>query len=160
MAQVLFKPGWHCFSGTSVLYHSGLGIAIPVHARTGPEGARRLRLLDYKTAHEGGKVVSLMHRLPLPPRKYSWYPFLLEAESTPGPSCGQIMLMKNSTDTIRNWTCSLPACSAVPHPTAPLHAPPFWNGLLKIFNFQSNIIAGLVWEKYGWFTCDSAACVF
>jgi len=23
------------------------------------------------------------------PRKYSWYSFLLEAESTPGPECGQ-----------------------------------------------------------------------
>jgi len=26
---------------------------------------------------------------PLPPRKYSWYSFLLEAESTPGPKCGR-----------------------------------------------------------------------
>ena len=24
-----------------------------------------------------------------PPRKYSWYSFLLEAESTPGPYCGR-----------------------------------------------------------------------
>jgi hypothetical protein len=24
-----------------------------------------------------------------PPKKYSWYSFLLEAESTPGPLCGQ-----------------------------------------------------------------------
>ena len=31
------------------------------------------------------KVVSPTHRPPLPPRKYSWYSFLLEAESTPGP---------------------------------------------------------------------------
>jgi hypothetical protein len=30
------------------------------------------------------KVVSTMHRLLLPPRKYSWYLFLLEAELTPG----------------------------------------------------------------------------
>ena len=34
------------------------------------------------------KVVSPTHRSPLPPRKYSWYSFLLEAESTPGPYCG------------------------------------------------------------------------
>jgi hypothetical protein len=34
---------------------------------------------------EGGKVVSPMHQPCLPPRKYSWYSFLLEAESTPGP---------------------------------------------------------------------------
>ena len=28
-------------------------------------------------AYAGGKVVSPMHWLPLPPRIYSWYPFLL-----------------------------------------------------------------------------------
>ena len=41
------------------------------------------------TAQDGGKVVSLTHRLPLPPgnAKCSWYSFLLEAESTPGPQC-------------------------------------------------------------------------
>jgi hypothetical protein len=31
------------------------------------------------------KVVSPTHRSPLPPRKYSWYSFLLEAASTPEP---------------------------------------------------------------------------
>jgi len=35
-------------------------------------------------AHEGGKVVSSMHWPPLPPRIYSWFSFLLEAESTSG----------------------------------------------------------------------------
>jgi len=51
----------------------------------GPEGSRRLRLpISRQMAHEGGKVVSPTHRPPLPPRKYSWYSFLLEAESTPG----------------------------------------------------------------------------
>ena len=34
-------------------------------------------------AHECGKVVSPTHRPPLLPRKYSWYSFLLEAESIP-----------------------------------------------------------------------------
>jgi hypothetical protein len=39
-----------------------------------------------QSEHEGGKVVSPTHQLPLPPaRKYSWYSFLLEVESTPGP---------------------------------------------------------------------------
>jgi len=37
------------------------------------------------TAKGGGKVVSLIHRPPFTPRKSSWYSFLLEAESTPGP---------------------------------------------------------------------------
>jgi len=38
-----------------------------------------------QSAHEDGKVVSPTHRPPLPLRTYSWYSFLLEAESTPGP---------------------------------------------------------------------------
>jgi len=38
--------------------------------------------ISRQLAHEGGMVVSPMHR---PPRKHSWYSFLLEAESTPGP---------------------------------------------------------------------------
>jgi len=53
---------------------------------TRPEGSRRLRLTDFETfGHEGGKVVSPKHRPPLPPRKYSWYSFLLRVKSTPGP---------------------------------------------------------------------------
>jgi hypothetical protein len=34
-----------------------------------------------QSAHEDGKVVNPTHRPPLPPRKYSWYSFLLEAEA-------------------------------------------------------------------------------
>jgi hypothetical protein len=41
--------------------------------------------ISRKSAHEGGKVVSLIHRPPLNSRKYFWYSFLLEAESIPGP---------------------------------------------------------------------------
>jgi hypothetical protein len=41
--------------------------------------------ISRQLAHEGGNVVSPTHRPPLPPRNYSWYSFLLEAESTPGP---------------------------------------------------------------------------
>jgi hypothetical protein len=44
--------------------------------------------ISQKVAYKGSKVVSPMHRSPLPPKKYSWYTFLLEAESTPGPYCG------------------------------------------------------------------------
>jgi len=52
----------------------------------GPEGSRKLRFPDYMTtAQDGGKVVSLRHRPPLPPRKCSWYSFLFKAESTIGP---------------------------------------------------------------------------
>jgi len=38
-----------------------------------------------QSAHEGAKVVSSTHLPPLPPRKYSWYSFLLEDESIPQP---------------------------------------------------------------------------
>ena len=51
-------------------------------------GLKWLSFPDFMTtAQDGGKVVSLTHRSPLPPRKYTWYSFLLEAESTPGPQC-------------------------------------------------------------------------
>ena len=42
-----------------------------------------------QSAYEGGEVVSHMHWLPALPKKYSWYSFLLEAESTPGPQCSR-----------------------------------------------------------------------
>jgi hypothetical protein len=45
--------------------------------------------ISRQSAHEGGKVVSPTHWPPLPPRNYSWYSFLLDAESTPGPYCGR-----------------------------------------------------------------------
>jgi hypothetical protein len=41
--------------------------------------------ISRQSAREGGKVVSPTHRPPLPPRNYSWYSFLLEAESTSRP---------------------------------------------------------------------------
>jgi len=44
------------------------GKAVPLQARSGPEGSRKLRFPDFvTTAQDGGKVVSLIHRPPLPP---------------------------------------------------------------------------------------------
>ena len=44
------------------------GKAVPLQAWSGPEGSRKLRFPDYiVTAQDGGKVVSLTHRPPLPP---------------------------------------------------------------------------------------------
>ena len=78
--------------------------------------------ISRQSAHEGGKVVSPTYRPPLTPRKNSLYSFLLEAESTPGPQCGQknYANKKNYMDTIGNRTRDLPTCSAVLQPTAPL----------------------------------------
>ena len=47
---------------------SGKGKAVPLQAWSGPEGSRKLRFPDcMTTAQDGGKVVSLKHRPPLPP---------------------------------------------------------------------------------------------
>ena len=64
---------------------NGKGKAVPLEAWSGPECSRKLRFPEFMTKQNGGKVVSRKHRPPLPPRKYTWYSFLLEAESTPGP---------------------------------------------------------------------------
>jgi len=43
--------------------------AFPLQALSGPDGSRKLRFPDFMTtAQDGGKVVSLTHRPPLPPR--------------------------------------------------------------------------------------------
>ena len=63
----------------------GKGKVVPLQTRRSPEDSRKLRFPDFvTTAQDGGKVVSLTHRPPLPPKKYSWYSFLLEDESTTG----------------------------------------------------------------------------
>jgi hypothetical protein len=62
------------------------GKAVTLQAWSGPQGSRKFRFPDYMiTAQYGGKVVSLTHRPPLPSRKCSWYSFLFDTESTPGP---------------------------------------------------------------------------
>jgi len=55
--------GWFC-----LLCHESNGIkAVPLQAWSGPEGSRKLRFPDLvTTAQDGGRVVSLTHRPPLP----------------------------------------------------------------------------------------------
>jgi len=49
--------------------HNGKGKSVPLKAWSGPEGSRKLRFPDFMTtAQDGGNVVSLTHRPPLPPR--------------------------------------------------------------------------------------------
>jgi hypothetical protein len=87
-----------------------------------PEGSRKLRFPDYvRTAQDGGKVVSLMHRPPLPPGNIPGTYFCYRLSQPHGHSTvRRILSTKKSNDTIRNQTHDLLACSA---PTAPPHAP-------------------------------------
>jgi hypothetical protein len=90
--------------------------AIPLQAWTGPEGYRRLRLPRFQD-NRHMKLIRLSAlrtgRL-YPPKKYSWYSFLLESGSTPRghSAAGRIMSMKNSNYTIVNRTRDLPASSS------------------------------------------------
>ena len=62
------------------------GKAVPLRAWSGPEGSRKLRFPDFMTtAHKKVVRLSALRTGRIYPRKFSWYSFLLEAESTPGP---------------------------------------------------------------------------
>jgi hypothetical protein len=62
------------------------GKATPLQALTSPEGLKRLRLPEFKTIGTWRcKGCQPYAPAAFTPRKYSWYSFLLEAESTPGP---------------------------------------------------------------------------
>ena len=76
---------------------------------SGPDGSRKLRFPDFMTtAQDGGKVVSLTHRSPLPPGKAPGTHFFLEAESK------DFMPKKNSSDTCWDRTSDLPICNTAP----------------------------------------------
>ena len=68
------------------------------------------------TAQDGGKVVNLMHRSPLPPGNTPGTHFCQRLSRPKGHSAtGRIMSLKNSNDTIGNRTRDLPVCSVVPN---------------------------------------------
>ena len=66
------KHGYTCgFFILVSMFISGIqikGKAVLLQAWSGSEGSRTLRFPDFmKTAQDGGKVISLTHRPPLPP---------------------------------------------------------------------------------------------
>ena len=68
-----------------------------------------------KTAQDGGKVVSLKHRPPLPPGNTPGIHFCKRLNRPQGHSAtGRIMSLKNINDTFGNRTRDLPVCSVVP----------------------------------------------
>ena len=90
------------------------GKAVPLQAwRSGPEGSRKLRFPDFMTmAQDGGKVVSLTHRPPLPPGNTPGTHFCWRLSHH--SATGRIMSLKNLNDTIGNRPRDLPVCSVVP----------------------------------------------
>jgi hypothetical protein len=70
----------------AVKFDKGKDKAIPLQAWTGPEGPRSLRLPDFKTIGTSRwQVCQPYAQATFNPRNFSWYSFLLNAESTPGP---------------------------------------------------------------------------
>jgi len=58
----------YVISGFQRAFLHSIIFIIPSQAWSGPEGSRKLRFPDFMTAiQDGGKVVSLTHRPPLPP---------------------------------------------------------------------------------------------
>jgi hypothetical protein len=56
--------GWNKFQRYLI---KGKAKTVPLQAWSGPEGSRKLRIIDFMTtAQNGGKVISLRHRPPLP----------------------------------------------------------------------------------------------
>jgi len=55
-------------NSASAVCRQSKGKVVPLQAWCGPKGSRKLSFPDFMTtAQDGGKVVSLMHRPPLPP---------------------------------------------------------------------------------------------
>jgi hypothetical protein len=56
-----------------------------------PSGSQKVEApaIYRQSANESGKIVGPAHRSPLNPKENPGYSFLLEAESNPGPQCGQ-----------------------------------------------------------------------
>jgi len=80
------------------------GKSIPLQAWSGPEGSRKLRFTDFMTTvQDGGKVLSLTHRPPLPAGNTPGTLFCYRLSRPQGHSTtGRMMSMKNSNDTIGN----------------------------------------------------------
>ena len=119
------------------------GKAVPLQAWSGPECSRKLRFPDFMTtAEDGGKVVSLTHRPPLPPGNTPGTHFCQRLSRPRGHSAtGRIMSLKNSNDTIENRNRDLPVCSAVPLPLRHRVPHTIVNNLHKVDNKYNNRIA-------------------
>jgi len=91
----------------------------PVHAWTRPEAARMLRLPHFMS-HEC-RHMEVVRLAPLAQAAFTpheIFPVLISVKSRGYSAAGRNMPMQNSNDPIGNRTRDLPACNAVPQPTA------------------------------------------
>jgi len=72
-------------------------------------------------ADDGGMIVSSIQGLPLPPGNFPGTHFCYRLSQFQGHSVAGRILLKNSNDTIGNWTHDFLACRAVPQRTALVH---------------------------------------
>jgi hypothetical protein len=64
---LIFSLDWPSFTWHVLRSSRKKGKTVPLQARSGPERSRKLKFPDFMTmAQDGGKVVSLAHRPPLP----------------------------------------------------------------------------------------------
>jgi hypothetical protein len=90
------------------------GKEIPLQAWTGSEGPRFLNNWHMMVASLSALRTSCLY----PPRNIPGTHFCERLSQPQGHSVARkIMSIKNSNETIRNRTCDLPACSAVPQRT-------------------------------------------
>jgi len=78
----------------------GKGKAVPLQAWSGPDGSRKLRFPDFMTTvQDGGRVVNLTHRPPLPPGNTPGTHFCKRLSRPQGHSATRsIMSLKNTSD--------------------------------------------------------------
>ena len=90
--------------------------------------------ISRQSADDGGKVVILTHRPPLPQEIFLVFISILSLSQPQDHSAiGRIMSMDYSSDIIGNRAGDLPVCSAVPQPTAPPRAPRVLLAVLNLY---------------------------
>ena len=95
------------------------GKAVPLQDWSSPEGSRNSKFPDYMTtAQDGGKVVSLTHRPPLPPGHVPGTHFCYRLSRSQSHSAiGKTMSMENSNDSSWDRTSLVTVTYVIMHNT-------------------------------------------